>query len=161
MQSNVVICMGELTKFGLVPDHIVFHTMKVLLDDFSPVAIEMLALLIETCGRYLYRMPLTMTRMQSMLDLMRRKRMAHNLSEQHSLLLDNAYYKCVPPERPVIVHREPTVMEQFITYLFTSALMKWLTSRLFVTLLRWKPSSTAISSTIVLFASVGRRSRIY
>ena len=120
MQSNVVICMGELTKFGLVPDHIVFHTMKVLLDDFSPVAIEMLALLIETCGRYLYRMPLTMTRMQSMLDLMRRKRMAHNLSEQHSLLLDNAYYKCVPPERPVIVHREPTVMEQFITYLFTN-----------------------------------------
>lgn len=122
LQSHLIIYLGELTKFGLVPEHIVFHLYKVLLDDFSPTSIEMLALSIETCGRYLHRMPATAARMQHVLDLLRRKRLAHNLSEQHTLLLDNAYYKCVPPDRPIVTYREPSAMEQFITHVFTHML---------------------------------------
>lgn len=143
LQSFFTIYLGELTKFGLVAEHVIFHTLKVLLDDFSPTSIDMLALLIETCGRFLHRMPATGVRMQGMLDLLRRKRIACHLSEHHALLLDNAYYKCVPPERPVVLAREPTRMEQFITHVFTHLLTHAAFERVYalIKMLDWRDES--------------------
>lgn len=120
----------------------VFHALKLLLDDFSPPSIEMLALFIETCGRYLYRMPETSAPMQNVLDQLRRKRTAHHLDEHLTLLLDNAYYQCAPPARPVAVHRERSVMEQFLEHVFEELLTRATLERILVVLrhLDWQDS---------------------
>jgi len=47
--------IGELTKFRVVPQHVIFHVIKLTLDDFSRIGIEFLCNLLENCGRYLYR----------------------------------------------------------------------------------------------------------
>ena len=49
--------IAELTKFGVVPEHVIFHCLKVSLDDFSRMNIEIIATLLENCGRYLLRNP--------------------------------------------------------------------------------------------------------
>ena len=49
--------LAELTKFGIVPEHVIFHCFKVSLDDFSRMNIEIIANLLENCGRYLLRNP--------------------------------------------------------------------------------------------------------
>lgn len=142
-RGQAIVYLGELTKFGLVPEHIVFHMFSRLLDDFGRVSVEMLALLVETCGRYLYRMPATHVPMQSVLDQMRRKRTAHHLEEHHSLLLDNAYFKCVPPELPAVTHRTLSVKEQFVMHLFEEKLTEMKKDRLcqLVRALDWQDPS--------------------
>lgn len=122
--TQTVIFLGELTKFGLVPEHVVFHVLKVLMDDFASGAIEVLAVLLETCGRYLIRTPATAVRMQAVLDQLQRKRTAFHAEPRLALLLDNAYYHCVPPERPIMERKEQSPMQQFLAYLFTQQLNK-------------------------------------
>lgn len=142
-RGQAIVYLGELTKFGLVPEHIVFHMFSRLLDDFGRVSLEMLALLVETCGRYLYRMPATNAPMQNVLDQMRRKRAAHHLEEHHGLLLDNAYFKCVPPEYPVVVHRTLSIKEQFVVHLFEEKLTEMKMDRIsqLVRALDWQDAS--------------------
>lgn len=142
-RGQAIVYLGELTKFGLVPEHIIFHMFRRQLDDFGPVAVEMLVLLVETCGRYLYRMPATHAPMQNVLDQMQRKRAAHHLDEHHSLLLSNAYFKCVPPEAPVVKQRELSVQEQFVVYLFEQKLTEMKRERLnqLVRALDWNDES--------------------
>ncbi|KAI5307750.1 hypothetical protein KEM55_007521, partial [Ascosphaera atra] len=45
--------LAELTKFGVVPEHVIFHCFKVCLDDFSRMNVEIMSNLLENCGRYL------------------------------------------------------------------------------------------------------------
>lgn len=142
-RGQCIVYLGELTKFGLVPEHIVFHMFSRLLNDFGRVSVEMLALLVEKCGRYLYRMPATQAPMQSVLDQMRRKRAAHHLEEHLCLLLDNAYFKCVPPDVPVVAQRTLSVKEQFTVHLFEQRLTEIKRDRLYHLLraLDWRDES--------------------
>ncbi|WFD23414.1 mRNA decay protein [Malassezia equina] len=142
-RGQCIVYLGELTKFGLVPEHIVFHTFSRLLSDFGRVSVEMLALLVETCGRYLYRMPATHAPMHSVLDQMRRKRAAHHLEEHLCLLLDNAYFECVPPDVPVVAQRTLSVKEQFTVHLFEQRLTDIKRDRLYqlVRALDWRDKS--------------------
>ena len=64
--------LAELTKFGVVPEHIIFHCFKVSLDDFSRMNIEIIGNLLENCGRYLLRNPDTSPRMASFLETLSR-----------------------------------------------------------------------------------------
>ena len=123
-RARNAVFLGELVKFGRVPEHLVFYCIKTLLDDFGVPALEVLALFLETCGRYLVRTPATAERMSGMLQLLQRKRAAHHTDSRVALLLDNAYYQCVPPPRVAVVHEAPTVMQQFITHLFCHMLNK-------------------------------------
>ncbi|CAO1623073.1 unnamed protein product [Sympodiomycopsis kandeliae] len=109
--------MGELTKFKVTPSHTIFHSFKVLLDDFSGPSIDALALLLESCGRYLLRSDEHSERMRALLETLRRKRAMQNLDHRQVLLLDNAYYQCNPPERKAmeVKHRSP--MELYIRHL--------------------------------------------
>ena len=47
--------LSNLTKFRVVPVHVILHMFKVCLDDFSTTNVENLAMLLEGCGRYLLR----------------------------------------------------------------------------------------------------------
>jgi regulator of nonsense transcripts 2 len=106
--------MAELTKFGIVPEHVIFHCFKVCLDDLSRTNIEILGNLMENCGRYLLRTPETAPRMISFLETLQRKKGAQHLDQRERLILDNAMYYVNPPERPAIEQKERTPMELFI-----------------------------------------------
>ncbi|KAI1028966.1 hypothetical protein LB503_002323 [Fusarium chuoi] len=106
--------LAELTKFGIVPEHVVFHCLKVSLDDFSRMNIEILCNLIENCGRYLLRNPETAPRMTSFLETLQRKKSVQHIGQPERMLIDNAVYYVDPPERLAIEQKERTPMELFV-----------------------------------------------
>ena len=109
--------LAELTKFGIVPEHVVFHCFKVSLDDFSRMNIEIIANLLENCGRYLLRNPETAPRMSSFLETLGRKKSAQHLGQQERMLIENAMYYVNPPERAAIQQKDRTPTELFIRQL--------------------------------------------
>ncbi|KAJ5698368.1 hypothetical protein N7462_000373 [Penicillium macrosclerotiorum] len=106
--------LAELTKFGVVPEHIIFHCFKVSLDDFSRMNIEIIGNLLENCGRYLLRNPETAPRMASFLETLSRKKTVQHLAQQERMVIENAIYYVDPPPRPAIQQKERTPMEQYI-----------------------------------------------
>ncbi|KAL4905185.1 hypothetical protein BDW74DRAFT_20111 [Aspergillus multicolor] len=106
--------LAELTKFGVVPEHIIFHCFKVSLDDFSRMNIEIIGHLLENCGRYLFRNPDTSPRMASFLETLGRKKTVQHLGQQERMIIENAVYYVDPPQRPAIQQKERTPMESYI-----------------------------------------------
>ena len=109
--------LAELTKFGIVPDHVIFHCFKVSLDDLSRMNIEIIANLLENCGRYLLRNPQTSPRMVSFLETLGRKKSAQHLGQQERMLIENALYYVDPPQRAAIQQKERTPMDLFVRQL--------------------------------------------
>ncbi|KAL1879431.1 hypothetical protein VTK73DRAFT_6963 [Phialemonium thermophilum] len=116
--------LAELTKFGIVPEHVVFHCLKVSLDDFSRMNIEIICNLLENCGRYLLRNPETSPRMASFLETLQRKKSVQHIGQSERMLIENAVYYVDPPERPAIQQKERTPMELFIRKLVYGDLTK-------------------------------------
>ncbi|KAE8136525.1 armadillo-type protein [Aspergillus pseudotamarii] len=106
--------LAELTKFGVVPEHIIFHCFKVSLDDFSRMNIEIIGYLLENCGRYLLRNPETSPRMASFLETLGRKKTVQHLGQQERMIIENAVYYVDPPPRPAIQQKDRTPMESYI-----------------------------------------------
>ena len=116
--------LAELTKFGVVPDHVIFHCLKVSLDDFSRMNIEIIANLLENCGRYLSRNPETSPRMSSFMETLSRKKSAQHLGQQERMLIENAVYYVNPPERAAIQQKERDPMDLFVRKLIYMDLTK-------------------------------------
>ncbi|KAK0629756.1 armadillo-type protein [Bombardia bombarda] len=116
--------LAELTKFGIVPEHVVFHCLKVSLDDFSRMNIEIICNLLENCGRYLLRNPETFPRMASFLEILQRKKSVQHIGQAERMLIENAVYYVDPPQRPAIQQKERTPMELFIRKLVYGDLTK-------------------------------------
>ncbi|BDD59213.1 hypothetical protein MAP00_004437 [Monascus purpureus] len=106
--------LAELTKFGVVPEHIIFHCFKVSLDEFSRMNIEIIGHLLENCGRYLLRNPETSPRMVSFLETLSRKKTVQHLGQQERMIIENAIYYVDPPPRPAIQQKERTPVELYI-----------------------------------------------
>lgn len=124
LRTKNALFLGELTKFGIVPDYIILHAVKSTIDDFSAPSIEVLGVLLETCGRYLLRTPATGEQMGVYLEQLQRKRMAQNLEPRLAMLLENAYYQTCPPERYTKVVKERTPMQLFVQHIFYTKLTK-------------------------------------
>jgi regulator of nonsense transcripts 2 len=60
-----ILFIGELAKFRVASNISIFHSLKVLLDDFSHHNVELTCSLLECCGRFLFRSPDTNARMAS------------------------------------------------------------------------------------------------
>jgi regulator of nonsense transcripts 2 len=116
--------LAELTKFGIVPEHVVFHCLKVSLDDFSRMNIEIICNLLENCGRYLLRNPETSPRMSTFLETLQRKKSVQHIGAAERMLIENAVYYVDPPQRPAIEQKERTPMELFIRKLAYADLTK-------------------------------------
>ncbi|KAL2419267.1 Regulator of nonsense transcripts 2 [Exophiala dermatitidis] len=116
--------LAELTKFGVVPEHVLFHCLKVSLDDFSRMNIEIIAHLLENCGRYLLRSPETAPRMASFLETLSRKKSAQHMGAQERMLIENALYYVDPPQRAAIQQKERTPVELFVRQLIYVDLTK-------------------------------------
>ena len=106
--------LAELTKFGVVPEHVIFHCLKVSIDDFSRMNIEIIGNLLENCGRYLLRNPDTAPRMKSFLETLQRKKAAQHLGQQERMIIENATYYVNPPERAAIQQKERTPVDLFV-----------------------------------------------
>ncbi|KAI1280979.1 MIF4G domain-containing protein [Xylaria sp. FL0933] len=106
--------LAELTKFGIVPEHVVFHCLKVSLDDFSRMNIEIICNLLENCGRYLLRNADTSPRMTTFLETLQRKKSVQHIGQPERMLIENAIYYVDPPERASIQQKERTPTELFI-----------------------------------------------
>lgn len=106
--------LAELTKFGVVPEHVIFHCLKVSLDDFSRMNIEIICNLLENCGRYLLRYPDTSPRMTSFLETLKRKKSVQHIGQQERMLIENAVYYVDPPVRAAIQQKERTPIELFV-----------------------------------------------
>ena len=106
--------LAELTKFGVVPEHVIFHCLKVSMDDFSRMNIEIIGNLLENCGRYLLRNPDTSPRMKSFLETLQRKKAAQHLGQQERMIIENAMYYVNPPERAAILQKERTPVDLFL-----------------------------------------------
>ncbi|KAK5135680.1 hypothetical protein LTR08_004981 [Meristemomyces frigidus] len=116
--------IAELTKFGVVPEHVIFHCLKVSLDDFSRMNIEIIATLLENCGRYLLRNPETSPRMSSFLETLQRKKAAQHLGQQERMLVENAVYYVNPPVRAAIQQKERTTLDLYVRQLVYQDLSK-------------------------------------
>jgi regulator of nonsense transcripts 2 len=114
VRTQNVRYLAELTKFSVVPEHVIFHCLKVSLDDFSRMNIEIICNLLENCGRYLLRNPETSPRMASFLETLQRKKGAQMIGQQERMLIENAVYYVNPPERAAIEQKERTPIEQFL-----------------------------------------------
>ena len=106
--------LAELTKFGVVPEHVIFHCFKVSLDEFSRMNIEIIGNLLENCGRYLLRNPETAPRMASFLETLGRKKAAQHLGQQERMIIENAMYYVDPPHRPAIQQKERSPIDQYL-----------------------------------------------
>ena len=65
-ETQNISFLSALTKFGIVPAHLILHIFGVFLGDFTGVNIDNTALLLEGCGRYLMRTEETKAKMLSM-----------------------------------------------------------------------------------------------
>ncbi|EPQ57610.1 ARM repeat-containing protein [Gloeophyllum trabeum ATCC 11539] len=116
--------ISNLTKFRVVPTHLILHIFKVCLDDFSGTNVDNIAMLLEGCGRFLLRSDETKERFAKMLELMKRKQSLQHFDQRQQLMLENAYYQCNPPERAPRQEKERTPMELFIRHLIYDVLSK-------------------------------------
>ncbi|KKA31125.1 hypothetical protein TD95_000607 [Thielaviopsis punctulata] len=106
--------LAELTKFGIVPEHVVFHCLKVSLDDFSRMNIDIMCNLLENCGRYLFLNPETSPRMATFLETLQRKKSVLHIGPDERMKIENAMNLVNPPERPAIQQKERTPTELYI-----------------------------------------------
>lgn len=65
LEQNLTF-LSTLTKFQVVPPHLILHMFKVCLDDFSGTNVDNLAILLEGCGRFLLRSADTKERFATM-----------------------------------------------------------------------------------------------
>ncbi|KAI9669467.1 MAG: hypothetical protein M1817_004692 [Caeruleum heppii] len=114
IRTSNIRYLAELTKFGVVPEHVIFHCLKVCLDEFSRMNIEIISNLLENCGRYLLRNPETSPRMASFLETLQRKKSAQHLGQQEKMLIENAVYYVDPPARAAIQQKERNPVDQFV-----------------------------------------------
>lgn len=94
---------------------------KQLLFDFSHHHIEMACTLVETCGRYMYRLPDSHRRTKIYLDQMMRKKAAMSMDSRYSMMIENAYYIANPPDAPLHQNRKvrPPLHQYVRKLLFT------------------------------------------
>ncbi|KAF9451945.1 transcription factor [Macrolepiota fuliginosa MF-IS2] len=124
LRMRNIMFFSHLTKFRVVPPHVILHVFKVCLDDFTGTNVDNIAMLLEGCGRFLLRSEDTAARFSTMLELMRRKQSIQHFDQRHMLMLENAYYQCNPPERAPKQEKHRSPMEMFIRHLIFDVLAK-------------------------------------
>jgi len=89
--------IGELTKFRVAPPIVALRCLKRCCDDFSGANIDVACCLLESCGRFLYRIKHTNARIVQLLDTITRLSKAVDLDERAQSLIKAAFYTVKPP----------------------------------------------------------------
>jgi regulator of nonsense transcripts 2 len=107
--------LAELIKFDLVGLPIIFHSLKIMVDNFSKTDIEVMTSMLENCGRYLLRSDATHAKMSTFLEVLLRK--SKNVSGVERSLIDNAFYYVNPPEREQVQVKVREPVERYVRQL--------------------------------------------
>ncbi|KAK9475489.1 putative nonsense-mediated mRNA decay factor [Dipodascopsis tothii] len=114
LRTTTMQYISELTKFRVMPDHITFYCLRQLVEDFSHHNIECLCLLIEGCGRMLFRSESTRESMSHILDIVWRKMTAMHLDTQDRILLENAFFYVNKPDKQSFITKERSSYELYL-----------------------------------------------
>ena len=155
--------LAELTKFGVVPEHVIFHCLKVSMDDFSRMNIDIISNLLENCGRYLLRNPSTSPRMKSFLETLQRKKAAQHLGQQERMLIDNAMYFVNPPERSAIQQKERTPVDLYVRKLIYLDMNKRTYTKVLKSIrkLHWEEKDVSLLTSYFAHLDINRLSTFY
>lgn len=114
--------LGELIKFNIAPPILAFRIFKAFFADFSNTNVELISMLLETCGRFLYLLPHTHERMEEILSTMLRLRRVKNLNVRQLNMLETAYFAVKPPSVVEKVKTILTNVQKYTRYLILEKL---------------------------------------
>jgi len=109
--------IGEMVKFRLAPATLALRCWHALLTQFNASNAQLIAFLLEQCGRFLYRTPATHMRTVAFLERTQALREQKVMDRTTSLMLDNAFSAVKPPPPSAQSIRQPkvrSVLHQFI-----------------------------------------------
>ncbi len=106
---------GEMAKFRLAPFGTVFSALKAMLDDFGGSNVDAVAELLDTAGRFLYRLPETHVRMANMADV-RSAAQLQVVSCPWSTTFAPTLHHCQRIMRPVVAHHLSIQCPASVTY---------------------------------------------
>mmetsp|Transcript_33579 Transcript_33579/g.61792 ORF Transcript_33579/g.61792 Transcript_33579/m.61792 type:complete len:1566 (-) Transcript_33579:189-4886(-) len=114
--------LGELTKFRVAPPIVVLRGLRRCLEDFSGYNIDVACCLLESCGRYLYRMKHTHSKLSQLMDTMMRIKKARNLDERHVAAITSAFMMVNPPPQTARTTKEVPPLEAYLRHLLMTRL---------------------------------------
>lgn len=114
--------IGELVKFRVAPPIMAFKMFQKLLADFHHHNVDLVATLLETCGRFLYLLPVTYARLERVLDTVMRHRRGRNMDLRQQQMLEAAYFMVKPPDRLVVQKKIYTEIQQYARHLIFAKL---------------------------------------
>ncbi|KAJ1921568.1 mRNA decay protein [Mycoemilia scoparia] len=89
--------IGELVKFKVVSSYTAYSCAHQLLFANDSQSIEVLCSYLESCGRFMLKMPNVSERVSKLLGILKRKRKNILHDQRLTMLIDNAYFRCLPP----------------------------------------------------------------
>lgn len=111
--------ISELVKFGVIPKAQALSCLRMVLFDFRGANIDMCCAMIDSMGPFLYLSVDSHGKMKILLEVMMKKK-EHVRDFRQQMLIDNAYYTCIPPEKKEVpVFRRPPVHD-FIHFLIVN-----------------------------------------
>ena len=116
--------IGELVKFKMFPKIDALNCLKSLLGDLKHHNIEMTCNLLETCGRYMYRNQETHQRLKLYLEILMRKKQISAMDNRYTIMIENAFYYCNPPENKQIEKKIRIQIHEYIKWLLYKELNK-------------------------------------
>ncbi|KAL7540563.1 LOW QUALITY PROTEIN: hypothetical protein ACHAXR_010217 [Thalassiosira sp. AJA248-18] len=114
--------LGELTKFRVAPPIVVLRGLRRCLEDFTGYNIDVACCLLESCGRYLYRMKHTHGKLAELMDTMMRIKKARNLDERHVAMITSAFLMVNPPPQTSRPTKEVPPLEAYLRHLLLTRL---------------------------------------
>lgn len=115
--------IGELTKFRVAPPIIFLRCMRRCLDDFTGNNVDIACSLMESCGRFLFKLKPTSTKVTGLMEAMNRLGKAKNLDERQGSLIKAAFYSVKPPQNGARRQRkEYPPLESYLRYLLLEKL---------------------------------------
>ncbi|KAF7635745.1 hypothetical protein Mgra_00004837 [Meloidogyne graminicola] len=99
IEAKLHLCsyLSELCKFGILPKAEALTCLRSLLVHMHVYKVDMLCIMIEQMGSFLYRSPDAHSKMSVIMQVLKDKS-ANVKDPRHKILLENAYFAVIPPE---------------------------------------------------------------
>ncbi|OZC11153.1 hypothetical protein X798_01979 [Onchocerca flexuosa] len=111
--------ISELVKFGIIPKGEGLSCLRMVLFDFRGHNVDMCCAMVDAMGQFLYRSTDSHGKMKILLGVMMKKRDRINDPRQQ-MLIDNAFYTCIPPTVEEKPKCESDPFQDFIRYLISN-----------------------------------------
>ncbi|VDK63372.1 unnamed protein product [Onchocerca ochengi] len=111
--------ISELVKFGIIPKGEGLSCLRMVLFDFRGHNVDMCCAMVDAMGQFLYRSTDSHGKMKILLGVMMKKR--DRVSDpRQQMLIDNAFYTCIPPTVEEKPKCESDPFQDFIRYLISN-----------------------------------------